>query len=109
MRVMEVDRRSIFLGVIKPFMSDIASNIDIIEQRLATEGYYGNFVRDLQIELDKLKEVSKEAAEILEDIVDVADVRGRASESRVGTIYISQEQDEHIRDIANTLRHLART
>ena len=44
------------------------------------------------------------AAEILEDMADVADVRGRASENRIGTVYINPEKSEHMREIASSLR-----
>lgn len=47
-----------------------------------------------------------EAAEILEDIADVADVLGKASESRLGVVYIKKEQADHMREIANNLKAL---
>jgi len=46
----------------------------------------------------------EEAAELLEDIADVADARGKASESRMGVVYIKQEQADHLREIANSLK-----
>lgn len=52
--------------------------------------------------------VLEEAAEILEDIADVADMRGRASEKRMGAIYIRPEQGTHMREIASSLRYLAK-
>lgn len=49
-------------------------------------------------------EAAKEAAEILEDMADVADVRGRASQERIGAVYIKPEQAEQMRNISETLR-----
>jgi hypothetical protein len=45
-----------------------------------------------------------EAAQILEDIADVADIMGRASEQRIGAVYIDREHGEHLRRVANELR-----
>jgi len=46
----------------------------------------------------------EEAAEILEDIADVADMRGRASEQRIGAVYIDREHGERMRYLAKSLR-----
>lgn len=51
------DKRLIFLEAIQPFLSpenyrNVATNIDIIEQRLASQGYLGNYVKELEKQLE---------------------------------------------------------
>jgi hypothetical protein len=57
----EKDTRLIFIEAIAPFLSSdgysqVTANIDIIEQRLAEEGYWGRLIQRLQKEIESLRE-----------------------------------------------------
>lgn len=57
------DTRLIFLESIEPFLSleshkQVSINIDIIEQRLASNGYFGALYKRLQAEVDELRKQS---------------------------------------------------
>ena len=56
----EKDKRLIFIEAMEPFLSSesrsqVACNIDIIEQRLANEGYWSRLVQRFQKEIEELK------------------------------------------------------
>lgn len=50
-----------------------------------------------------MKEILKEAAEILEDIADVSNRAGKANEGRSGTAYINEKQASHMKEIASSI------
>jgi hypothetical protein len=69
------DTRLIFIEALEPFLSDesrsrITSNVDIIEQRLAEEWYFGRFIKKLQDDklklLDEKQQVETQLKEALE-------------------------------------------
>ncbi len=53
-----------------------------------------------------LNKILIESAEILEDMADVADIRGRASEKRIGAVYIDAEHGDRMRHLSNSLRQI---
>ena len=50
-----------------------------------------------------MKELLTEAAQIIEDIADVSNRKGKTYESRVGMVNIKEEQASHMKEISTSI------
>jgi hypothetical protein len=69
----EKDTRLIFIEILEPYLSDesksrVTSNMDIIEQRLAEEFYFGRFIKRLQDKLNEKQQEIKEQQDVIESL-----------------------------------------